>query len=208
MKSALLLIVIIVLGACCTPVWALGIADFETGVGQDGQPVGAGIPGFVFATASASAILFADITTGFYNVRSDDGHTYGLGDYFVCGDVAAYVYDQRAITRIDVTSPAPGIKVGYTSSCPVTLEAFDSNDQKIGTTTGLLNMKPSGTGLEYLTLTPTSGLISYVTLKADIPTEGEGFWMIDNVQVVPEPTSVFVLASGLGAILLRRRRTG
>ena len=205
MKSVLLLLVIIVFGACCTPVSASPIADFEGGVGHDGQAVGAGIPGFVFATASASAILFADITMGFYNVSSDNGHSYGLGDYFVSGHVAAYVYDQRAITRIDVTSPSPGIRVGYTSSCPVTLEAFDSNSQKIGTTTGVLNMKPSGTGLEYLTLTPTSALISYVTLKADIPTEGEGFWMIDNVQVVPEPASALWLALSLGGLLVRRR---
>ena len=205
MKSAIALAAAIVLLGCVMPVTAANLANFENGLGRDQKVVGGDISGFFFSDVSVSTFWYADITTNLYNVSSDNGTTYWAGDYFVSGWVGAYLADARAVGRIDLTSAAPGIKLGYTSSCPLTLEAFDSAGQKIGSVSGGMNMKPDGSGLAYLELTPQSGMISYVSLKADIPVEGEGFWMIDNVQVVPEPASILWLSISLGGLLIRRR---
>lgn len=178
------------------------LADFENGLGRDGEAVAGDIPGLFFSNLSASTFVYADIRTG-YSVTSDNGHVYGNGDYFVSGWVAAYIPEPRAIGRIDLTIPAPGFSIGYSSSCPVTLEAFNSSDVKIDSVTGDPNIKPTGTGLAYLNLTPKQGLISYLTIRGAIPVESDGYWLIDNAQVVPEPAPLLAILVGLPGMLLR-----
>ena len=182
--------------------------NFESGLGHNAEAIGSA-SGLVFSTISGGDMYYADINSGWYSVTSDapENHpkVYGDGQYFVSGDVAAYVADPSDWAKIsfDGGGKASYFKVGYSSLFNFTLLAYDAAGQLLDQDTGLANTKgQGGTGLRYLEVSCPD--IAYVVLH-----DSGGFWMIDNIETdapVPEPASLVVLAVGLAALMVRRRR--
>ena len=62
------------------------VLDFEWGVGHDQEWIASGIPGVEFA----SDMFYADANTGGWNFSSEDGPTWGSGEYWIDGYVGAH----------------------------------------------------------------------------------------------------------------------
>jgi hypothetical protein len=189
------------------PSFAVLSCDFEVGVGHDGQAIGIGIAGLAFSTLGGGGVYFGDINTANYSATSDNGKAFRSGEYFLSGDVWAFIYDQSDKAKVTFTTgTASHFTVGYTSQNPFTLEAYDSADQLLESVTGEANVKSQGgTGLLYLTVSKPS--IAYVILH-----DQGGFWMVDNLSTdapVPEPSALLALLGGLGSIggMMFRRRS-
>lgn len=177
--------------------------SFEMGLGKNGQAILSDIPGFVFTSTSGSGMRYADINSGWYSVTSDNGKVHEDGNYFISGDVAAYVTDTWDVGKIIfANSTASYLTLGYSSEFPLIVEAYSAAGVLLSSANGAVNSKASGgTGLSYLTVVGQD--ISYVLLKGT-----GGYWMVDNVTtdaVVPEPCSIIALGAGLLGIIIRRR---
>jgi hypothetical protein len=177
--------------------------DFESGLGHNGQAIG-GTPGIVFGTTSGSSMYYADINSGWYGVTSDNGKVYDDGEYFVSGNVAAYIANPSDRAKISFAyGTATYFTVGYSSRFGFTLEAYNSSDQLLNYVTGPANTKSQGgTGLSYLTV--NSANTAYVILH-----DQGGFWMVDNIETdaptVPEPGSCAALFTGVAFVAFRRK---
>jgi len=178
--------------------------NFESGLGHNAEAIGSA-SGLVFSTTTPGGnMYYADINSGWYSVTSDNGKVYPDGQYFVSGDVAAYLVNPSDGAKISFAyGKASYFKVGYSSLFNFTLLAYDAAGQLLDQDTGLANTKgQGGTGLRYLEVSCPD--IAYVVLH-----DSGGFWMIDNIETdapVPEPASLVVLAVGLAALMVRRRR--
>ena len=204
-----------VLAAACLVVFvaissvsAATFLDFEIGLGQNDVPIGDSIPGFTFSTTTGGQLYFVDINSEWYSVTSDNGKSYGAGEYFVSGNVAAYAKNFGECAKIAfVYGPASWIEIGYSSQFEFFLEGYDTSGTLIATDSGPANTKSQGgTGLEYVSVNVGDPLIAYVVLHD----EG-GYWMIDNISTdaqVPEPGSILLgLAAGLAGLMrLRQNR--
>ncbi len=172
--------------------------NFESGLGQNAVPIAARIPGLSFSTLLGDDVYFADINSAWYSVTSDNGKVYEEGNYFVSGDVAAYLMDTADSARISFPyGTASYFTVGYSSEFPFVLEAYDTSGSQLASATGPANTRNAGgTGLLYLTVSRPD--ISYVLLH-----DQGGYWMIDNISTdaaIPEPSSVLTLVFGLAGI--------
>ena len=199
------------LAAMCLLGWpAAAPADiyynFESGLGHNFEAIGTRISCLAFSTLSGKQMRYADINSGWYSVTSDNHKVYGDGEYFVSGDVAAYITDLSDKAKVAFTiGPASYFTVGYSSEFPFTVEAYAASHQLLASVTRPANTKSKGgTGLTYLTVSRPG--IAYVLLHD----EG-GYWMIDNISTdapVPEPSGLLALGSGLaglGGVFFRRR---
>ncbi|MDO8588214.1 MAG: PEP-CTERM sorting domain-containing protein [Armatimonadota bacterium] len=178
--------------------------NFESGLGHNAEAIGA-TSGLIFSVVGGGNVQFADINSGWYSVTSDNGKTYENGEYFLSGDVAGYVSNLSDRAKVSFEfGTASWFTVGYSSEYQFVLEAYDSSDGLLISTTGAANTKSlGGTGLAYLTVSHTD--ISYVVLH-----DQGGYWLMDNITTdapsVPEPGSCAMLLSGLAGLALRRRR--
>ena len=190
--------------ASMTPSIAGIYCDFESGLGRDGQAIRTDINGLSFSTTTGGDIYYADINTGNYSVTSDNGKAYECGDYFMSGDVAAYVANVPDIGRISFQyGTASYLTLGYCAGFPLTLEAYDTQGTLLGSAFGSVNTRTSG-GLAMGFLTVTGQSMSYVLLRGT-----GGYWMIDNISTdapVPEPSSILAIGCGLAGLLIRRLR--
>lgn len=176
--------------------------DFESGLGQDGQPLGSKFAGVMFATTSGQDVLLADVSTGAYSVTSDNGSCYGLGQYFVAGNVAAYTeQSDPAVIRFTL-GYASFVRFGYSSASAIYMDAFDSTGTLLDSVQGSANTKSlGGIGLAFLEVTHPG--IACVQIH-----DTGSFWMIDNLSSdapVPEPSSVSILGIGILGLATRRR---
>ena len=178
--------------------------DFEFGLGHNAQAIGS-ILGLVFSTTTGGGVLYADINSAWYSVTSDNGKVYEDGEYFVSGDVAAYV--PNLSDRMMISFPygtASYLTVGYSSQFQFLMEGYDGSGTLLTSATGPANVKSQGgTGLCYLTLSGSG--MRYAILH-----DQGRYWMIDNITtdaVVPEPASLMVLLAGLGGLAALRRRS-
>lgn len=180
--------------------------NFESGLGHNSEAIGNSLTGLAFSTVLGNEVRYADINTGSYSVTSDNGKVYGDGEYFVSGDVSAYITDLSDKAKVAFTiGPASYFTVGYSSEFPFIVEAYAASHQLLDSVTGPANTKSQGgTGLTYLTVSRPG--IAYVLLRD----EG-GCWMMDNIETdapVPEPGTILVFAFGAaGAVATARRRT-
>ena len=179
--------------------------DFEIGVGHDGEAIGSNIAGLGFGTLGGGDMYFGDINTGNYSAASDNGKTYHTGEYFLSGDVWAFIYDQNDKAKVTFTmGTASYFTVGYTSQNPFTVEAYDAADQLLDSVTGAANVSSQGgTGLLYLTVSKPE--IAYVVLH-----DQGGYWMVDNIETdapVPEPSSLLLLSFGATSLIAATRIT-
>jgi len=178
--------------------------DFESGLGRNGQAIRTDINGLSFSTTTGGDIYYADINTGNYSVTSDNGKAYEGGDYFMSGDVAAYVANVPDIGRISFQyGSASYLTLGYCAGFPLTLEAYDVQGTLLGSAFGSVNTKTSG-GLAMGFLTVTGQSMSYVLLRGT-----GGYWLIDNISTdapVPEPSSILAIGCGLAGLLAGRLR--
>lgn len=204
-QAKLLIIILATLvGACSAmPAFSSVYTDFESGIGHDGQPIGYLFPGVVFSTTSGQDVLFADVSTGAYSATSDSGNHYGLGQYFVGGNVAAYTeQSDPAVIRFTLGS-ASFVRFGYSSASTIYADAFDASGTLLDSAQGDANVKSSGgAGLVYLQLNHAG--ISYIQIH-----DTGSFWMMDNLSSdapVPEPSSVLALMLGLAGLVVRRSR--
>lgn len=191
--------------AMAAPVAADYTCTFESGVGRNAQAIGTSFgPRWRFGTATSAPMLFADITTNNYRVTSDNGHIYQDGEYFVSGNVGAFVANSGDSGRLSfLGGTANYVTVGYSSQFEFTVEAYDSAGAFLTSSSGAANPRSlGGTGLGYLTV--TSPGIAYVLMH-----DHGGHWLVDNISsdaYVPEPASACVLAAGLLGLCIRRRR--
>ena len=185
------------------PASALFTCDFETGLGQNGQPIGGPLDGLIFSTSLGGDVYFADINSGWYSVTSDNGKVFEDGEYYVRGNVAAYVMNLEDTARATF---APGLAIyfqlGYSSQFEFFLKAYDSSGGLLASTTGAANSKSNGgTGLSYLSIEQDG--MAYV----EFGSEGAGgYWMVDDIAWVPEPTAWIALAVGLVGLVGWRKR--
>ena len=210
----------VVVAACavaCMLIWAAApgsavttyYCDFENGLGHNAEAVGSSVLGLLFTTQSGGDLYFADINSGWYSVTSDDGPPptqYEDGEYFVKGNVAAYVTDLADNAKISfAVGLGSKFTVGYSSQFEFFLKAYDSSGTLLDSITGAGNTRShDGTGLSYLTLERPSYDIAYVEAGSE---NAGGYWMIDDISWVPEPGSIVALALGLaGFVILRRKR--
>jgi hypothetical protein len=161
-------------------------------------------PGLAFSTLLGDDVYFADINSGWYSVTSDNGKTYEDGNYFVSGDVAAYIQDLSDAAKIAFPyGTATYFTVGYSSEFPFNLEAYDGSNNLLASASGSANTKDQGgTSLSYLTVSHPN--IAYVVLH-----DSGGYWMMDNLStdaLVPEPASAMIFAIGVAGLILGRRK--
>jgi len=199
------IVAVVCLLAACVPCAAQVNCGFENGLGRNLQAVGSDIPGMAFSTLSGGSVRYADINTGMYRVTSDNGKVYEDGEYFVSGDVAAYVVNYGDVAKMLFTKGLAGyVTVGYSSQFQFVLEAYDGAGSLLTSTTSPANVKSQGgTGLRDITATATG--IAYVLMHD----EG-GCWMIDNIRsdaYVPEPSSMAVLIVLVGGIVYSKLKT-
>ncbi|MCX6374722.1 MAG: PEP-CTERM sorting domain-containing protein [Armatimonadetes bacterium] len=193
--------------AATAPAHADTLCNFESGLGHNFEAIGNSLMGLSFSTVSGGEVRYADINSGWYSVKSDNGKVYADREYFVSGDVAAYITDLSDKAKVAFTSgPASYFTVWYSSEFPFIVEAYAASHQLLASVTGPANTKSKGgAGLTYLTV--SSPGIAYVLLHD----EG-GYWLMDNISTdapVPEPSSLLALASGLaglGGVAFRRGR--
>jgi len=227
--TAKLKLVLSVLLICCL-VSAVSAAEIQTGfeewLGHNYEPIGNSIMGLSFGTTANTDVFFADINAkivngensyDWYSMTSDNAKVSGDGEYFISGDMAAYVLDGDM--KISVTGGlAKVFTVGISSFFDVSLEAYDITGTLISGPTGVATGPPNtktqpvgspGTGLQYLTVSsPTSTYdIAYVVVRSE-----PGYYMVDNVSAsvpVPEPGSILAFATGLIGLVwmvARKRR--
>ena len=202
-RIGVLIVVACLLGCVATVAFADLHCDFEVGLGHNAEPIGSEIPGLVFSTTSGGDVCYADINSGWYSARSDNGKVYEDGEYFVSGDVAGFISDLNDKAKVSFAcGTASYLTVGYSSLFGLTVEAYDSSNNLLDSKTGPANTKSKGgTGLTYLTVSHSD--IAYVLLH-----DSGSYWMIDNIDTdapVPEPSSIFTLLSGTALIIIRRR---
>lgn len=211
----------------------ISAADIQTGFeewfGHPAAPIGTSIMGLSFATTADTDVLFADINAkvvvgeyqyDWYSLTSVDTNNQvvkvsGDGEYFISGDVAAYVLDGDM--KISVTGGllASEFTVGVSSYFEVTVEAYDVNGIIVSgptcTATGPPNTKTQpvespGVGIQYLTVSSPTLNIAYIVIRSE-----PGYYMVDNVSAtVPEPAGVLAVAMGLtglvGMVTRKRRK--
>ncbi len=205
--------------AMSAPAWALFI-DFEAWADHDQEAIGSLISGLTFTTAAGGDWYFGYIgpfsQSGVYNYawKSDNGKQDTYWDYFMSGDVAAYVTDIDDVGVISFGSQAmSSVSVGYSiaNGFDFTLEAYDAGGNMLGSAvTGGPNCReaPQGDGLAYLTISQPG--ISYVKVYGD-PASG-GYWVVDNITAspstqIPEPFTCAYACIGLIAVARARRRS-
>lgn len=203
------IVAVVCLLAACVPCAAQVSCGFENGLGRNAQALGSDIRGMLFSTVSGGSVRYADINTGMYRVTSDNGKVYEDGEYFVSGDVAAFVVSYGDVAKVLFTlGQASYVTVGYTSQFQFVMEAYDAAGSLLTSTTSPANVKSQGgTGLQDIAVTAPG--IAYVLMHD----EG-GCWMIDNIRsdaYVPEPSSMAILLALVGGIICSKlplRRLG
>lgn len=198
-----ILLFAVLVGVCfATPAWSGMYIDFESGLGQDGQPLGSKFTGVTFTTASGYDVLFADTSTGAYNVTSDNGRHYGRGEYFIGGNAAAYT-EQSDPTIIHFTlGHASIVRFGYSSASAISVNAFDDAGNLVDSVQGSSNVRSlGGTGLAFLQVVHPD--IAYIQIN-----DTGNFWMMDDLSSdapVPEPSSVLAMGMGMMGLVIFRR---
>lgn len=217
---AIVLSILALLGVATTAYATVIQTGFEGFVGHNAEVIGNSIFGLSFSTTAGTDTFFCDINAqipgghAWNSITSDNGKVSGDGEYFISGDVAAYVLDGAMKIELTGGQRASQFSVGVSSFFDVFLEAYDHTGTIIGgpnaIATGHPNTKTQpagnpGTGLQYLTVTSPASSIAYVLVRSE-----PGYYVVDNVSAtVPEPASLVTLAAsfiGLVGVVRRRRR--
>ena len=214
-----------VLLICClfSPVSAADIqTGFEEWLGHNYEPIGDSILGLSFGTTADTDAYFADINAkvvvdeneyDWYSLTSDNAKVSGDGEYFISGDMAAYVLDGDMKISVSGGKRAKEFTAGVSSFFDVFLEAYDVTGTIISGPNGVASGPPNtktqpvgnpATGLQYLTVSSPTLNIAYVVVRSE-----PGYYMVDNVSCsVLEPSSMLAFASGLVGLfgIIRRKR--
>jgi len=187
--------------------------DFEWGLGNDGGVIASGVPGLQFTTTDGQDWRYADITTDGYNVTSDNGSSYGTGNWNMSGDVFAWLGTSQGSGRIDfLNQDGSFFSTGYSSAHTFYLEAYDAGGALLDQAIGAANTQADGgTSLDYLTVSSMAGNIAYVMVH-----DQGNFFLVDNMRgdasavydpSIPEPATLALFGLGLlgaGARLRKR----
>lgn len=210
-KSFLILAVAIIMLFGMASVSGAFYMNFEEGLGNDGGNI-VGIPGVTFTNSADLPWVYADITTGNYNVTSvDTGATYGTARYNMYGDVAAWLGTSGSWGRIDFDDMnGTWFQTGVSTATDFWLEAYDASDNLLDTaTTGPCTQWEGCTDMVWLRVDAPSGTnIAYVILH-----DTGNYWEVDEMTgdmaggvPVPEPATLFLLGAGLLGIGAARKR--
>ncbi len=186
--------------------------DFEWGLGNDGGTVATGVPGLQFTTTDGYDWMYGDITTGGYNVTSDNGDTYLGGRYNVGGNVFTWLGTTQGSGRIDfLNQDGSFFTIGYSSASEFFLEAYDGSDNLLDVVSGPANTQWEGyTSLGYLTVNSAAADIAYILVHDD-----GNYFGLDNMSGdasavyspgIPEPTTMVLLGLGLIGMGTRLRK--
>lgn len=186
---------------------ALGGTGFIVPTGANGISVASG--GFIAPGASIGTLTFnLSTTTGTVNMAGGSSFKFELGTANVSiGSIAPGSSDLLALVGANASDMAfSGNNVDFlgTGTSQGWYKVFDTDSDNANTWTGL-------------TFNPTSGLISSGLTSSNfsggpianlyIGTTGNGGHLGDiYLNVVPEPTTMALLAGSLGLLFLRRRR--
>jgi murein tripeptide amidase MpaA len=145
------------------------VMDFEDGV--DAQPIRSTIPGMTFTTTEGFDWVYGDERLPNYNVQPAPDPS---GPFASDGHFFAWLGPNQGEGRIDFTDTSlKTVALSYSSFATLFLEAYNSADQLIATTSGPGNL---GTGrLDKLSI---SGDIAYVKVH-----DVGNTWLIDNLFV-------------------------
>lgn len=189
--------------------------DFESGLGQDGQPISSGVSGVTFTTTDGFDWLFLDHTTGNYNTSSDNGLG-NQGSYWLDGNVAAWLGVNQGSGRIDFDNKDGSFfSIDYSAAHDFYLEAYDENDVLIDVDSGPDNLRYGANDagdMGTLTVNSASNNIAYVVVH-----DQGNFFLVDNISgdatgvrtpgdpAIPEPTTMLLFGLGLvGSAAYRR----
>lgn len=191
--------VIVPSGAAASATLAI---DFELGVGNDGQAVASTYPGVRFGSSGNSRLVYADFTTGAYNVTTGAINMFGPGQYFAAGLAAAYAEGSDPVAIFFTVGTASFVRIGYSSASTLYLDAFDPNGNVVASEVGMANTRSiGGSALAYLEV--------FHPEIASIQIHDSGsFWLIDNLESdapVPEPSPIIGLMFALAVLGFRIR---
>lgn len=208
-----LLAVLMVAGAWSSAsAWTL---NFEEGLGKNGTPVASSIPGLQFTTTDGFDWIYADVTTGGFNASSDNGNTYGAGQFWMEGNVSVFLGTTQGSGRIDFLNQDGGFfSTGYCASSNFYLEAYDKNGVLLDSDQGGENLRygaHDAGGMGFLSVSSGSNNIAYV-LMHDTGNQwevdhmsGNASGVPDQTAGVPEPATMLLFGLGLVGGAIRKR---
>jgi len=161
---------------------------FEEFIGHDGEEIGAFYPGVHFEALSegredwiVSDVMNPTDPDG-YNASSwPSGQEWGTGEYWIYDYVGAWTdYPGAGGKIVFDNGGAKYVELGYCCLTPLTLTAYDHNDNIIDTDTGPANLRyindnesgPGTLGVD----APAGNVISYITIH-----DTGNYWIVDNI---------------------------
>lgn len=209
-----LLAVVLAAGAWSSAnAWTINFED-----GADQAVISSGIAGLQFTTTNGFDWIYANATSGNWNVSSEQGQ-WGSGEYWIHGYVGAFCGTNpgAGAGRVDfLNQDGSTFTTGFSSFSNFYLEAYDKDGNLLDSEMGGPNLRythGNAVGQDFLTVSSGSNNIAYVLMH-----DTGNFWVADDMSgdasgvpdqtgAVPEPATLLLFGLGLVGGAVRKRMT-